>query len=119
MIAEAALEDAFNQNTKIWQVYLVPRDHQWHCRACEYSHVKSSHIAGGAGIQGLQRGNQHRPGLIIDSGDHLCVTCGHKTRQDRWTGGVEPTVTSPSVPTKFTRRAILVLGSRDIIEGTQ
>ena len=48
-------EALFNKNTKSWLVYLVLKDKKWHCRSCEYQHVESGQIAGGAGIQGIAK----------------------------------------------------------------
>ncbi len=112
-------EDAFDRNTKVWQVYLVLKDRQWHCRECEYPHVQTTQIAGGSGIQGLQRGNRKRLGMDIESGNHFCVKCGRQTRQDRWNGQFVDAVSAPSMPSEFSRRAIQVLGSRDVVEGTR
>ena len=33
---------SFNTNTKLYKVFVVLRDLQWHCRACEYIHVQST-----------------------------------------------------------------------------
>jgi hypothetical protein len=46
-------EATFDQTTKVYSVFYVLRDQQWHCRGCEYTHVATTQIAGGAGIQGL------------------------------------------------------------------
>ena len=53
---------SFKEGTKIHRVYLVLQDQAWHCRECEYSHVGITQIAGGSGIQGLQRGTGSRAG---------------------------------------------------------
>ena len=119
MTTLSEFEDTFNPETKVYKVFSVLRDSQWHCRSCEYSHVRSTQIAGGAGIQGLQRGTQSRPGMEIDSGDHLCVTCNVKTRQDRWTGNFVPAVPTTSMPKAFVRRVVNLLGSRDVVEQTE
>lgn len=112
-------EACFDTNTKIYKVYEVLSDMQWHCRACEYGHVESTQIAGGAGIQGLQRGTQSRPGMIIDSDDHLCANCEATTRHDRWTGNYTQAIPSPSMPRSFMSRAVRLLGSRDVVEQTE
>ena len=44
-------EASFDTGTKLYKVFMVLRDKQWHCRACEYAHVGSSQLAGGSGIQ--------------------------------------------------------------------
>ncbi len=119
MIDRAAFEATFNPDTKVYRVYMVLRDQQWHCRGCEYSHVGTTQIAGGAGIQGLQRGTHTRPGMVIDSADHLCTTCDATTRQDRWAGHLTQAVPSSSMPRSFVRRAVAVLGGRDVVELTE
>lgn len=119
MSALAEYEATFDTSTKVWMVFCVLRDGRWHCRQCEYAHVGSTQIAGGSGIQGLQRGTASRPGLVIESGDHLCTTCGQTTRQDRWQGHFAPAIPSASMPAGFVRRAVSLLGSRDIVELTE
>ncbi|WP_419840314.1 restriction endonuclease [Candidatus Poriferisodalis sp.] len=118
MTTLAEYEATFDTSTKVWMVFCVLRDHRWHCRQCEYGHVASTQLAGGAGIQGLQRGTGSRPGLDIESGDHLCTNCGQTTRQDRWQGNFTPAIPSASMPASFVRRAVTLLGSRDIVELT-
>ena len=73
-----SFEASFDTDRKVYKVFAVLRDQQWHCRGCEYAHVGTTQIAGGAGIQGLQRGTRSRPGMIIDSGDHYCAECADK-----------------------------------------
>ena len=98
-------------------VFDVLRDQRWHCRECEYSHIGSTQIAGGAGIQGLQRGTASRQGLVIESANHHCLSCDRMTRQDRWQGAFQPSVQGQSMPPAFVERAVRLLGSRDVIEG--
>lgn len=112
-------EATFNPSTKVYKVFKVLQDQQWHCRVCEYNHVGSSQLAGGSGIQGLQRGTHSRPGLVIDSGNHLCMKCEDMTRHDRWTGNFEKAIPASSMPRNFVRRAVSLLGSRDVVEQTE
>ena len=112
-------ESTFDQDTKVYQVYLVLRDRQWHCRECEYAHVKTTQIAGGSGIQGLQRGTKSRQGMRIESGNHYCTVCDALTRQDRWTGELVDPIPAPSMPPNFALHAVRLLQSRDIVEGTE
>lgn len=119
MIDRAAFEATFSPDTKVYRVYMVLKDGQWHCRGCEYAHVGTTQIAGGAGIQGLQRGTHSRPGMVIDSADHLCTTCDATTRHDRWAGHLTQAVPSSSMPRSFVRRAVAVLGGRDVVELTE
>lgn len=95
------------------------KDQQWHCRECEYTHINITQIAGGSGIQGLQRGAKSRDGLKIDSGNHLCPRCERTTRHDRWTGVFDAPIPSPSMPTRFALRVIRLLGSRDVVDRTE
>ena len=112
-------ERALQEGTKIKMVFDVLRDQRWHCRECEYKHTGITQIAGGSGIQGLQRGTGSRAGLLIDSANHHCSVCDRMTRQDRWQGGFESAVLGHSMPPSFVRRAVRVLGSRDVIEGVE
>ena len=119
MVSATDFENTFDKNSKVYQVYLVLRDRQWHCRECEYTHVGITQIAGGSGIQGLQRGTRSRHGMVIESANHLCVQCGRRTRHDRWLGGFDAPIPSPSMPRGFVRRAIRLLNSRDVVESTE
>ena len=112
-------EATFDRDTKTWMVYAVLRDHQWHCRECEYAHIGITQIAGGSGIQGLQRGTKSRPGLLIDSDNHLCTDCGRTTRHDRWQGNFARAIPSSSMPVGFVQRAVRLLHSRDVVELTE
>ena len=112
-------EKTLDQSTKTWMVFDVLRDMDWHCRECEYTHTGITQIAGGAGIQGLQRGTKSRPGLVINSGYHLCANCKRTTRQDKWEGNFTRSVPSSSMPKGFVRRAVALLGSRDVVELTE
>ena len=116
MTTQSDFENALNPSTKVYQVL---RDQQWHCRECQYAHTGITQIAGGAGIQGLQRGTRSRPGLKIESANHYCFSCERTTRQDRWDGSLETAVQAPSMTSKFSGRVYEVLGKRDIVEGTE
>jgi len=112
-------EELFNKDTKTYLVFQVLKDKQWHCRECEYAHTGITQIAGGAGIQGLQRGNRTRNGMEIHSDNHLCATCDKTTRHDKWTGNFVLPLTQGNMPSKFAKRVVDVLGSRDIVELTK
>jgi len=112
-------DSKFGRSTKIWMVYQVLKDHQWHCRECEYKHVGITQIAGGAGIQGLQRGNRARQGMVIESENHFCPRCERTIRHDRWQGQLQSAVQSASMPRNFVARAIRLLGSRDVVDRTE
>lgn len=112
-------ESAFDKTRINYQVFLVLKDQQWHCRECEYKHTGTTQIAGGSGIQGLQRGTKRRPGLLIESGNHLCPKCERTTRHDRWQGGFVSAVQGRSMSPAFARRVIALLGGRDVIENVE
>ena len=109
----------FREGTKIHKVWLVIRDKQWHCRECEYAHTGIMQIAGGSGIQGLERGSKSRPGLVIESANHLCTKCERTSRHDRWTGEQQKPRLISSMPARFAKRAVDVLGSRDVVDNTE
>ena len=109
-------ESTLSKGTKIHMVYEVLKDQQWHCRECEYTHTGITQIAGGSGIQGLQRGTGSRAGLVIESGNHLCPKCDRTTRHDRWQGAFQPSVQGGSMPPAFARRVIALLGSQDVVD---
>lgn len=108
----------FNKGTKIHQVFQILQDKKWHCRECEYTHTGITQIAGGSGIQGLQRGSGKRPGIVIKSSNRPCWRCNRSTRQDRWTGSFQESVLGPSMPSRFKNRVVALLGSRDVVEGS-
>ena len=119
MMDRSTFEETFDKTTKVWMVFEVLRDMQWHCRECEYTHTGITQIAGGSGIQGLQRGTKSRLGMVIESANHLCAKCGRTTRHDRWEGNYSESIPSPSMPRSFASRAINVLGGRDVVESTE
>ena len=112
-------EALFNKDTKSWLVYLVLKDKKWHCRSCAYQHVKSEQIAGGSGIQGLQRGSARRLGMVIESRNAFCQNCQRKTRQDKWNGQFVPSVNLSTMPASFVERVLSLLDSRDVVERTR
>ena len=115
----ARFEESFDEDSKVYQVYLILKDREWHCRECEYKHTGITQIAGGSGIQGLQRGTKSRQGMVIESGNHFCEKCGKTTRHDRWQGGFQPPSQGSSMPVGFARMAVRVLRSRDVVEKTE
>lgn len=57
-----------------------------HCRKCAQRAIGSEQLAGGGGVQGLERGSKNRPGFVIETTRQYCAACNAKTRWDRWTG---------------------------------
>lgn len=112
-------EAKFDRSTKTYKVYAVLSDRKWHCRECEYVHVGTTQIAGGSGIQGLQRGSGQRPGMDIKSDNHLCRHCGRTTRHDRWNGQFKESTTPGTMPRKFQKRVLELFCYRDVVENTE
>lgn len=113
------LENSFDRSTKVYQAYLVLKDQQWHCRECEYAHTGITQIAGGSGIQGLERGTKSRPGIVIESDNHFCTTCERTTRHDRWQGAFQTSIVGGSMPQSFVDSVLRIYGSRDVVENTR
>ncbi len=111
-----AFEKTFNKTTKVYQAFLVLRDQEWHCRECEYQHTGITQIAGGSGIQGLERGTKSRSGIKIESDNHFCRTCDRTTRHDRWQGAFQTSVVGGSMPQSFVDAVLRLFGSRDVVE---
>ena len=57
LLTDGSLQKAYFQ---------VLMDEQWHCRDCASQQIGSTQIAGGGGVQGLQRGTKSRPGIITE-----------------------------------------------------
>jgi hypothetical protein len=98
------------------EVLAVLKDKQWHCRSHEYTHVSSGQLAGGGGIQGLQRGTKDRPGLKIESKTDSCGTCNGKTRWDRWTGEFQSSNAPAGISTVLKKKILAHFGNMDVIE---
>lgn len=97
-------------------MFAVLSDKKWHCRSHNYTHIPSTQLAGGGGIQGLQRGNRSKPGICIESKTELCPVCKKQTRWDRWTGEYQA-AGHDSKMTKSVRERILTLFNYlDVIE---
>ncbi len=114
-----SIGEYFKPGTKIYQVYNILRDKNWHCRECEYQHIGITQIAGGSGIQGLQRGTNKRPGMVIESDNLSCSNCNRVTRQDRWQGQLQLSVHAGTMPHKFIEKVLRIFARRDVVEGTR
>ena len=91
----------------------VLKDKKWHCRHHEYQRIKAStaQLAGGGGIQGLQR-----RGFVIESKSTHCEACNRVARWDRWTGRVERPCVIPSFPRALAERVLELYAHSDAIE---
>lgn len=76
----------FRGNSLQRQYFEILQDCLPHCRRCAQRIIGSEQLAGGGGIQGLERGNRIRPGLVIETTNRYCNICGKITKWDQWTG---------------------------------
>lgn len=111
-------EKRIRPTSKQLLVFQVLKDKQWHCRDCEYAHVKSRQIAGGAGIQGLERGTRNRKGLKLEKNDRICNNCTIKTTHDRWTGEFKQNATYAPLSTKLQKKILGIFSYKDVVEQT-
>lgn len=86
--------------------FAILRDRTAHCRKCAQQQVGSEQLAGGGGVQGLQRGNKTRPGLVIETDSRYCMICGKKTKWDRWTGEFQNSNSASPLPVSLQNRIL-------------
>ncbi|BAY97112.1 putative restriction endonuclease [Tolypothrix tenuis PCC 7101] len=98
------------------KVFDLLSDHKWHCRKHEGKAVASDQYAGGGGIQGLQRGNKQRAGLVIETESKYCEVCGRKVKWDRWTGEIKSANSAANIPKSLVQRILQVYSYTDVIE---
>lgn len=101
-----------------FKVISVLVDQKWHCRHHEYTNagVSTAQLAGGGGIQGLQRGTKKRSGFEIESKNQFCGTCGHPTRWDRWTGNRKAACAGVGLTRSLVERILQYYEYTDAIE---
>lgn len=110
----------FNDRAKLQAaVFEVLKDGEWRCRSCSYTGVPSGQLAGGGGIQGLQRGTRSRRGLQLEKKRDQCPTCNSSTTWDRWTGETNEPVCAAPLSGAIIQRVLTIYGSRDALENTQ
>lgn len=98
------------------QYFRILQDQAPHCRKCAQQQIGSEQLAGGGGVQGLQRGNKNRPGIVIISESQYCPRCRKRTMWDRWTGEFKVANSAAGIPAKLQRRVLDVYGYQDSIE---
>lgn len=91
-------------------------DEQWHCRDCASRQIGSTQIAGGGGIQGLQRGTKSRPGIITEKKTAYCDVCGKATTWDRWTGEFTNSNSASGLPKNLQKQILDYYEYTDSIE---
>lgn len=94
----------------------ILRDKEWHCRKCAQQLIGSEQLAGGGGVQGLQRGGKNRPGIVIETKVQSCGKCEKSTRWDRWTGEFKEANAASSLPLKLQEKIFNHYNYIDIIE---
>ena len=101
------------------KVFEVLKDRKWHCRSHDYSHITIEQLAGGGGIQGLERGTKTRSGLSIESKNESCQLCKKSTRWDRWTGKKQSTNAPAHIPMVLQNKILAHFNHKDEIEGRE
>lgn len=98
------------------EYFLILKDRCWHCRDCAGRQIESTQIAGGGGIQGLQRGTKSRPGIITETKREFCSECNKTSTWDRWTGEYTESSSASGLPRKLQTRIFEHYGYTDSIE---
>lgn len=98
------------------KVFELLSDQEWHCRKHEGKKIASEQYAGGGGIQGLQRGTQNRPGLVIETESRYCNICGKKIKHDRWTGETKESNAAANIPKALRKQILTFYKYTDVIE---
>ncbi len=98
------------------EYFNVLKDTRWHCRDCAGRQIGSTQIAGGGGIQGLQRGTKSRPGLITETKREYCDVCKKTSTWDRWTGEYTESSSAAGLPRKLQTQIFEYYDYTDSIE---
>ena len=110
-------ENSFSsKNTLQYQYFQILKDRKWHCRKCDAAGIPSDQLAGGGGVQGLQRGTKTRPGLNIESKTQHCERCGSTGRWDRWDGTFKESNSASGLPKALQNRILEEYNYTDTIE---
>lgn len=108
--------DALGAGSLQSQYFQILSDQRPHCRKCAQQQIGSEQLAGGGGVQGLQRGNKSRPGIVIESESRYCTVCNKCTKWDRWTGEFKEANAAAGVSTGLQRRIFDYYDYNDVIE---
>ncbi|MEB3219861.1 MAG: restriction endonuclease [Nostocales cyanobacterium 94392] len=112
----AEIREKFKKDSKQLKVFNLLSDSEWHCREHEGKAIASAQYAGGGGIQGLERGTNSRPGLVIETKKEYCNKCKQKTIWDRWTGEIQSANSAANIPTSLREKILQVYSKIDVIE---
>lgn len=106
----------FEADSLQYKYFCILSDQKWHCRKCSQQQIGSEQLAGGGGVQGLQRGTKSRPGIEIVSESRACPHCGKKTKWDRWTGKFKEASPAAGISPHLQSRIFGIYGYEDVIE---
>lgn len=112
-------KEALGTTTLQGQYFQILQDQEAHCRKCAQQQIGSEQLAGGGGVQGLQRGNKSRPGIVILSENRHCPLCGKSTRWDRWTGEFKEPNSAAGISSALQARILNYYNNIDVIEQRQ
>ncbi|MCG1024511.1 hypothetical protein [Dehalobacter sp.] len=96
--------------------FTILQNQEWHCRKCAQQEIGSEQLAGGGGVQGLQRGTKSRPGVVIESKKQHCSSCNKKTNWDRWTGEFKESNSAYGISKKLQKKILDHYKYEDSIE---
>ena len=99
--------------------FSILQDKEAHCRKCAQQQIGSEQLAGGGGVQGLQRGTKSRPGIVIVSENRRCPLCNKNTRWDRWTGEYKESNAAAGISAALQTRILRYYNNIDVIEQRQ
>ena len=108
-----------NPESKQGKMFIILEDRMWHCRGHEFAGLESGQLAGGGGIQGLQRGTKTRPGFQIETKSEHCPVCKAKTKWDRWTGKTQKANAAAGISGLLAQKILMHFGNVDVIEQRQ
>ena len=110
----------FKKKTTLqYKVFNVLSDTEWHCRVCDFKRISTKQLAGGGGIQVLQRGTKTRPGLEIETSIRKCPKCKKLNVGDRWTGEFKQATAASNISDKLMNRIMAYYNYVDAIEQRQ
>ena len=98
------------------QYFEILQDGAPHCRKCAQQETGSEQLAGGGGVQGLERGTKNRPGIVIETTRRYCDVCGKQTKWDQWTGEFQESNSAAGLPVALQTRILDHYGYTDSIE---
>lgn len=111
-----AFVNILGENSLQGQYFRMLSDCRPHCRKCAQQQIGSEQLAGGGGVQGLQRGNKSRPGIVIVSESRHCSICKKTTKWDCWTGEFKEANSAAGISHRLQERILNHYDYGDVIE---